>query len=1561
MNKKLMLLVCAVGLAVLSSAAETAPFGSVVGWWRFNDAANPGKDSSEYGNDLTTRGEHVSYKEKDTGYASRGCYDDSGCLYIGEKGEKASLSAKYTWDMSKGHTYLLRARNDGDTISGGSGEVANLVDKLSDKSQWHLFAERYDDKLVTGGTNKHIVWLFGDDPTSSDDLAQAVADDASKVYFPLDNSIAIGGEIGATVTFIWDVKQAIEYKGYLDDVCVVQRTMTKDEINHYYHYGDPNPYLTSGGGWSCANENLGYAAADLPGADFQVDCGRTRTISNEGGTFGGHSLILGRPADLVSVVDSSKKLTKSGNLTIKTNYAFTDLRMFAGTLTGTSGKTLTVNKLTVNATSEGPYAVAIASGTYTLSGTAVGGGWIKKTGAGTLNMTGLAGAVKVRLDAGRLKASRFDGFTGGIVLVSADAVVAFTGEGALPTEDNKLQILFDGAKPAEKTAVMTVPDGVTAAMIEDATDYGADCPGSYVTVEGGIVYVEPMEKKSVSVTQGDGDTVTATVGAGVIGEGTGKLVLCWDESDKGDNPADWAHQSVLSEAVTSAGASETISGATLGISDGAKVRAFVMTCSDETIELLDYIQSSGTQYIDTGIVGAFGDVYEAKFAFVSQSANNAYVAGESDGTYSDRGRYQVIMRQSGGKLCQIVGGTGTSGQDPAITPGYVTALGTFYTVVSDFTLGNRKLSIYDADKTSLLGGATETKVVRNELYNPNGYTIYLFAGNAKGVASYMDRGNLKLSSFKLTRGGSIVKNLVAAKSGDKVGMYDLVGGEFYENKGVSSFTYGTVSGAMQGRVVGSSAALDYKGGEDPQDPPSEAEWAGLFPANVHHICVVAPCSQQSASVYNSAKAKLEEAGYTVTLSPEVTNGDGTSEMSAAQKAKYFMQAWTNTAYDVIMAIRGGDGGAKTFAQLDPEVLRSRDVPFVGFSNVSCLLNPMEKLGVKQLISGPSLGALYQYPVPKASRDIICKLVGKEPIAKSVQLAVERAAPATVIGKPLGGHWPSICANAAADLPDCSGRIVFLEINSYTYANAVSKFDELKAKWNINSAAALVIGEVMTTTKQAEMIQHIVNGVSCPVYSGYPMGHQSGGVEFFSVDFGRYMTITPQGVISYEDADFEDPVTSPVATTEKVALGYNRLDVGVTLERAGATSVKIVLKDGQGATVATETAEFVDGAANVGFRNLAPGVSYRYDVFLMGDGREGVPAGWETLSKDLFKSVDWFGFASGAFQKATPDANILVSTEAYASKDDALGLVTPNAAPIEGERTVIEMQVDVGGAYAWNDLPSPVNNQISFGIVLKEGETADTPANRVWAYKLGSGSWTALPSSTAPVADGTYDLRAVFDYRAGHKVASCTLTAGSVDHELFSNVPLTADRMNRVGVIGGCVTCQNAAYPCITSPTEVEPKGSEIELDASGEVDLAKLTAGTAYTVRGNGYALCWTDANGRYATKSGNTLTMHEGTPANGLESFTSHALGLDPTKELDKPAAVVKEGGMQAADGVTVHVPNVVRGNLPDAGVEVLFQRQKSADGGKTWTDDGAAVSVGGDLKIPFDGNLYRVNTVLR
>ena len=924
--------------AGLTWGAETAPAGAVVGWWRFNDAANRGKDSSEYGNDLDGLS-GVSILSADSGYVDRGCYDDSGCMQISKAGNTATATANCLWSTSSPYTYMMKIRSGISIYKIGDTQMKNLIGMISDSDKWHCISYRHDpDKLTGKSDSTYKYWLFGDSPNAAAAVRGEVDDDDA-MYYPITISsgtkITIGGKVGASIL-------SDSYKGLIDDVVVVSRTMTKSEIDFYYKTGEPwirlnsdsTTAFTESAGWSCNEYNLHDSPTTLPGGDFVVDNGKKLTVSVEGQTFPAHSLTLGRLEVLMSVIDNATQMAgKNGYFIQKASVTVGDLRLNSGKLTASAGKTLTATKLTVNATAANPYIVEVASGSYAVTGAAVGGGWMAKTGAGTLDLSGLTGLAKVRLDAGTLKAAKLDGFTGGTVLVSKGSTVAFTGEGTLPTAENKMQILLDGEKPTAKTAVMTVPSGVTAAMIRDTTDYGTGWAGSRVTVENGTVFVEPV------------------------------------------------------------------------------------------------------------------------------------------------------------------------------------------------------------------------KDIRSE----------------------------------------------------------------------------------------------------------------------------------------------------------------------------------------------------------------------------------------------------------------------------------------------------------------------------------------------------------------------------------------------------------------------------VTTTEKVGLAYNRLDVNVTLATPGATGVKVVLKDGQGATVATETAEFTDGAASVGFRDLTPGETYQYDVFLVGGESEVPPTDWETVSKDLFKSVDWFGFSAGSFQKSTPDTNITVADGLYASKDDVLGLVTPNAAPVEGERTVLETRIEVEGAYAWESLPALEGKQLMFGIALKAGETQDTPANRVWAYKLGSGNWTALPSSTAPVADGTYDLRAVLDYRAGHKVASCTLTADSVDYELFSNVPLTADRMNRVGVIGGSVAYQNAAYPCIISPTEVEPKGTEIELDASAEVDLAKLTAGTAYTVKDNGYALRWTDAGGRYATKSGNTLTAHEGVPANGLSSFTSHALGLDPTKEFAKPAAVVKEGGMQAADGVTVHVPNVVRGNLPDAGVEVLFQRQKSTDGGKTWTDDGSAVSVGGDLKILFDGNLYRVNTVLR
>ena len=160
---------------------------------------------------------------------------------------------------------------------------------------------------------------------------------------------------------------------------------------------------------------------------------------------------------------------------------------------------------------------------------------------------------------------------------------------------------------------------------------------------------------------------------------------------------------------------------------------------------------------------------------------------------------------------------------------------------------------------------------------------------------------------------------------------------------------------------------------------------------------------------------------------------------------------------------------------------------------------------------------------------------------------------------------------------------------------------------------------------------------------------------------------------------------------------------------------------------------------------------------------------------------------------------------------------------------------------------------------------------------------------------------------------------------------------------------------------------KIALSANAELDLStsSLADGAVCTVQnppGKKFHLRWKDATGSYATKSGDALTVHTGTPANGLKSFASHVLGLDPTNPLAKPAAVVKHGGLQSASGVTVHVPNVTAANLPDSGVEVIHRLQRSDDKGANWSDTDVSAGPGETLVVPFEnGVLFRVNTVLK
>lgn len=296
-------------------------------------------------------------------------------------------------------------------------------------------------------------------------------------------------------------------------------------------------------------------------------------------------------------------------------------------------------------------------------------------------------------------------------------------------------------------------------------------------------------------------------------------------------------------------------------------------------------------------------------------------------------------------------------------------------------------------------------------------------------------------------------------------------------------------------------------------PERDLDFTELFPENIKCVYIVAPASQLAAQPVRKFTNALSRTGIKI----KVSEGVWKYEKDAAKRARYLEEAWNDPETDLILCARGGSGSFATLSNLDLDKLRSRDIPFIGFSNISILLNGFVKQGIGRPISGPTVSTLATYPnTPEAIRRVR-DTVAREDLPSS-QLTVCRAPAAAVSGKPLGGHFPSLAGMPADRLPDSTGRIIFLEVNKHPFDNAMKSFEKLKSTGWLDKAAAIVIcdlGIAASAEKREELRKHIIDSVTCPVFSGYSYGHIP---NLLAIDLGRTLTIKPDGLLTWESYD-----------------------------------------------------------------------------------------------------------------------------------------------------------------------------------------------------------------------------------------------------------------------------------------------------------------------------------------------------------------------------------------------------------------------------------------------------------
>lgn len=193
---------------------------------------------------------------------------------------------------------------------------------------------------------------------------------------------------------------------------------------------------------------------------------------------------------------------------------------------------------------------------------------------------------------------------------------------------------------------------------------------------------------------------------------------------------------------------------------------------------VEYLQSTGTQYIDTGVVGSDSIGYEFDYVPLNVTAEKA-LFGEGSYAVGARGCFHMSSKW------YPYWGTSSN---------YSGAVANTRYLLKYNYLNNRVFSIDGTTKTTFSSSSGVT----------GSQTAFLFAANHVSWASAgYYKSSIKLYGCKMTDGSSPIRNFIPCyrKADGVAGMYDTVGNQFYTNAGTGVF--------VVGRPVGYTLPSDY--------------------------------------------------------------------------------------------------------------------------------------------------------------------------------------------------------------------------------------------------------------------------------------------------------------------------------------------------------------------------------------------------------------------------------------------------------------------------------------------------------------------------------------------------------------------------------------------------------------------------------------------------------------------------------------------------------------------------------------------------------------------------------
>ncbi len=292
-----------------------------------------------------------------------------------------------------------------------------------------------------------------------------------------------------------------------------------------------------------------------------------------------------------------------------------------------------------------------------------------------------------------------------------------------------------------------------------------------------------------------------------------------------------------------------------------------------------------------------------------------------------------------------------------------------------------------------------------------------------------------------------------------------------------------------------------------------------FPDTIRKIGICTPSKRVEPEQIAAAIALLDQWGIAYTLAPDaMTAGEEDYFAADAEKrAADFNTLLRDESIDLILCSRGGYGAAYLLPLIDWDLLKKRDLPVIGYSDITALHLAMLARRAGRPVAARMAAHLPDIAADPFSCDSMRHALAGTP-EKTVQLAPVIS---SVISSVTGDFVPvnltvlaSLCGSQW--LPDWSGKILALEDIDEEPRKIDRMLLQLDLAGIFDAVAAVVFadfsGECGTPDERQRIFRRFAERhPRTPFFAGLTFGHALPSLSFA---VGKPVTIRKDGLMTY---------------------------------------------------------------------------------------------------------------------------------------------------------------------------------------------------------------------------------------------------------------------------------------------------------------------------------------------------------------------------------------------------------------------------------------------------------------